>query len=88
MNPFQMKHRRRLPVLAAAFLVGAVSMALAEPEAAPAQQRSWFSSWFSSNPAPAAKPKPARVAGQTEPAKPNNNCSSFFSCITLVGIGF
>jgi hypothetical protein len=93
MNAFQMKHRRRVSVLATVLLVAATSVAMAEPEAAPAQQRSWFwSSWFGqSTPAPAAKPKPAapaRVAGQAEPAKPNNNCSSFFSCITLVGIGF
>jgi hypothetical protein len=91
MNPLQMKHRRRLPVLAAALLVAATSVALAEPEAAPTQQRSSFWSWLTSSPAPAAKPKPAapapaRVAGQAEPAKAN--CSSFFSCITLVGIGF
>jgi hypothetical protein len=91
MNPFQTKHRRCVPILAAALLVAATSVALAEQEASPASSRTnnWFWSWFSSSPAPAAKPKPAspaRVAGQTEPVKPNNNCS--FNCITLVGIGF
>jgi hypothetical protein len=88
MNPSQMKHRRRASVLATVLLVAATSVAVAEQEAAPAQQRSWFWSWFTST--PPAKPKPAapaRVAGQAEPAKPNQNCA-FFNCITLVGIGF
>jgi hypothetical protein len=92
MNPFQMKHRRRGPILAATLLIAATGVALAEQEVSPAPSRTsnWFWSWFTSSPAPAAKPKPAapaRVAGQTEPGKPNSNCSSF-SCVTLVGIGF
>jgi hypothetical protein len=92
MNPFQMMHRRCVPILAAALLLAAAGAALAEQEASPSSSRTnnWFWSWFTSSPASASKPKPAspaRVAGQAEPAKPNNNCS-FFHCITLVGIGF
>jgi hypothetical protein len=92
MNPFQTKHRHCGPILAVTLLFAATGVALAEQEASPTSPRTsnWLWSWFTSSPAPAAKPKPAapaRVAGQTEPGKPNSNCSSF-SCITLVGIGF
>jgi hypothetical protein len=86
-----MNHRRRIPILAAALLVAATGVALAQQDTAPAQ-RNWFWSWFSSPPAPAPKPakpavqQPARVAAE-QPAKPNNNCS-FFKCIILVGVGF
>jgi hypothetical protein len=89
MNPFQPKHRRCVPVLAAALLVAVSSVALAEQEAAPQRSTNWFWSWLTPSPAPAAprtKPAtPARVAGQTEQGK--SNCS-FWNCITLVGIGF
>jgi hypothetical protein len=86
MKPFQMNHRRRIPVLAAALLIAATSVAVAEQESAPASQRFSFWSWLTSSPAPVPKPaaKPARVA---EPAKPNSTCT-LLSCITLVGIGF
>jgi hypothetical protein len=87
MNRVETKHRC-VSLLAAALLVAATGVALADQEAAP-RSSNWLWSWFTSSPAPVAKPKPApaRVAGQTEPAKPNNNCS-LFNCLTLVGIGF
>jgi hypothetical protein len=86
MKPFQMKHRRHIPVLAAALLVAASSFALAEQEVASAPRtNNWFWSWLTSTPAPAAKPKPGTPARVAEPAKPG---CVLFNCITLVGIGF
>jgi hypothetical protein len=83
-----MKHPRRIPVVAAAFLIAATSIAVAEQEASPAQRSNWFWSWLTSTSTPVAKPaKPVAPARVAEPAKPSNNCSSF-RCIILVGVGF
>jgi hypothetical protein len=82
-----MKHRHRVPILAAALLVTIASVALAGQENSATSQQT---SGFSSSPAPTApkfKPaSPARSASPAKSAKSKGECT-IASCVKLIGVG-